>query len=127
MGIYGDIANKAHGHVVTTVLIAMFAMMFTALSYGKIARAYPSAGSVYTYVGSELSPLLGCLTGWSMVMDYLLNPLICIILCSNLSQNIVPEIPHLLWAFFYAALFGWGLAWSMARSKPRDSVASWLI
>lgn len=105
MGIFGGIANKARGHVVTTILIAMVAMMFTAISYGKMARAYPSAGSAYTYVGSELSPLLGYLTGWSMVMDYLLNPLICIILCSDLSQNIVPQIPHAVWAVFFAAVF----------------------
>ena len=45
MGIYGVISNKAHGHVVTTILIAMVAMLFTAISYGRMARIYPSAGS----------------------------------------------------------------------------------
>ena len=48
MGIYGVISNKAHGHVVTTVLIAMIAMLFTAISYGRMARVYPSAGSAFT-------------------------------------------------------------------------------
>ena len=42
MGIYGVINNNAGGHVVTTILIAMVAMLFTAISYGKMARAYPS-------------------------------------------------------------------------------------
>ena len=105
MGIYGGIANKARGHVVTTILIAMVAMLFTALSYGKMARVYPSAGSAYTYVGSELHPVLGYLTGWSMVMDYLLNPLICIIICSDLSRNLVPQIPQAMWAVFFGAMF----------------------
>ncbi len=105
MGIYGGIANKAQGHVVTTILIAMVAMLFTALSYGKMARVYPSAGSAYTYVGSELHPVLGYLTGWSMVMDYLLNPLICIIICSDLSRNLVPQIPQAMWAVFFGAMF----------------------
>ena len=63
MGIYGVISNEARGHVVTTILIAMVAMLFTAISYGKMARAYPSAGSAYTYVGQELSPALGYVTG----------------------------------------------------------------
>ena len=54
MGIYGVISNKAHGHVVTTILIAMVAMLFTAISYGRMARVYPSAGSAYTYVGQEI-------------------------------------------------------------------------
>jgi len=73
MGIYGVISNDARGHVVTTILIAMVAMLFTAVSYGKMARAYPSAGSAYTYVGQELNPALGYVTGWAIVMDYILN------------------------------------------------------
>ena len=59
MGIYGVISNKAHGHVVTTILLAMIAMLFTAISYGRMARAYPSAGSAFTYVGQEINPALG--------------------------------------------------------------------
>src|SRR5581483_2823760 len=41
MGIYGVISNTAQGHVGTTVLIAMVAMLFTAISYGRMARVYP--------------------------------------------------------------------------------------
>ncbi len=104
MGIFGVISNRAGGHVVTTILIAMVAMLFTAISYGRMARAYPSAGSAYTYVGQEIHPALGFLTGWAMVMDYVLNPLLCTIICSKLTQNIVPEIPYWLWALFYAGL-----------------------
>src|SRR6202035_5548967 len=105
MGIYGVISNKAHGHVVTTILIAMVAMLFTAISYGKMARVYPSAGSAYTYVGQESHAGLGYLTGWAMVMDYILNPLICTIICSKLTQNILPEMPYWVLAIFYAGFF----------------------
>ncbi len=105
MGIYGVISNEARGHVVTTILIAMVAMLFTAISYGKMARAYPSAGSAYTYVGQELNPALGYVTGWAIVMDYILNPLICTIICSKLTQNILPSIPILVLAIFYAGTF----------------------
>src|SRR3954451_21239146 len=78
MPLYGVVATQARGHVVTTILIGMVAMLFTAVSYGRMARAYPSAGSAYTYVGRELHPALGYLTGWSMIFDYLLNPIIFI-------------------------------------------------
>jgi hypothetical protein len=105
MGIYGVISNKAGGHVVTTILIAMVAMLFTAISYGKMARAYPSAGSAYTYVGREIHHGFGYLTGWAMVMDYILNPLICTIICSKLTQNILPGMPYWLLAIFYAGFF----------------------
>src|SRR5246500_2294989 len=105
MGIYGVINNNAGGHVVTTILIAMVAMLFTASSYGKMARAYPSAGSAYTYVGEEILPALGYITGWAMVMDYILNPVICTVLCSKLTQNILPGVPYWALAIAYATLF----------------------
>jgi putrescine importer len=105
MGIYGVINNAAGGHVVTTILVALVAMFFTAISYGKMARVYPSAGSAYTYVGQEIHAGLGYLTGWAMVMDYILNPLICTIICSKLTQNILPEMPYWALAIFYAGFF----------------------
>ncbi|HXN25251.1 MAG TPA: APC family permease [Candidatus Dormibacteraeota bacterium] len=105
MPIFGVVAAEARGHVVTAVLIAMVAMLFTAISYGRMARAYPSAGSAYTYVGHEIHPALGYATGWSMLMDYILNPLICTIWCSKAAGNIAPEIPYTAWAIFFAALF----------------------
>ncbi|HEY4676095.1 MAG TPA: APC family permease [Candidatus Angelobacter sp.] len=105
MPSFGVISKEAHGHVITAILIAMVAMLFTAVSYGRMARVYPSAGSAYTYVGRELHPSLGYLTGWSMTMDYLLNPLICIIWCSKAAGNVVPEVPYVVWAVGFAALF----------------------
>src|SRR4029450_1571069 len=94
MGIFGVVSQEARGHVVTTILIGMAAMMLTALSYGRMARAYPSAGSAFTYVGQELHPGLGYATGWSMVMDYVLNPTICTIYCSQLTRNYLPWLPR---------------------------------
>ena len=105
MGIYGVVSNIARGHVATTILIAMVAMLFTAISYGRMARVYPSAGSAYTYVGRELNPLAGYITGWSMLMDYLLNPIICAIWCSAAARNILPQIPYAAWAIAFVALF----------------------
>ncbi len=105
MGIYGVISNKAQGHVVTTILIAMVAMLFTAVSYGRMARVYPSAGSAYTYVGQEIHPSLGYITGWSMVMDYVLNPLICVAFCAKAAMNILPVFPYYVWIVFFAAFF----------------------
>jgi len=105
MGIFGIVNNEAGGHVVTTILIAMVAMLFTAISYGKMARAYPSAGSAYTYVAQEIHPALGYVTGWAMVMDYVLNPLVCTVLCSKLTQNILPGVPYWLLAIGFAGMF----------------------
>jgi len=105
MPVYGVMSARAHGHAVTTVLIAMVAMLFTAISYGRMARAYPSAGSAFTYVGSEIHPALGYVTGWSMAMDYMLNPIVCTILCSKFALNFFPEIPYAALVFVFIALF----------------------
>jgi amino acid transporter len=59
MPVYGAAAEAGHGHVVTAILIGMVAMLFTAISYGRMANAYPSAGSAYTYVTEEIHPALG--------------------------------------------------------------------
>ena len=105
MGIYGVVSNVARGHVVSTILIAMVAMLFTAVSYGRMARLYPSAGSAYTYVGREIHPLAGYVVGWSMLMDYLLNPIICAIWCSAAARNVMPGIPYAAWAVAFVLLF----------------------
>jgi putrescine importer len=105
MSVFGVLSDRGHGHVVTTILIAMVAMLFTAISYGKMARAYPSAGSAFTYVGQEINPALGYVTGWSMVMDYMLNPMICIIWCSQQAHVFAPGVPYWAWAIFFALVF----------------------
>ncbi len=105
MSVFGVLSDRGHGHVVTTLLIAMVAMLFTAFSYGRMARAYPSAGSAFTYVGQEINPAVGYITGWSMVMDYMLNPMICIIWCSQQAHVFAPGVPYAMWAIFFGAVF----------------------
>src|SRR2546426_8651635 len=105
MSVFGVLSARGHGHVVTTILIAMVAMLFTAISYGRMARAYPSAGSAFTYVGQEINPAVGYITGWSMVMDYILNPMICIIWCSQQAHVFAPGVPYAVWAVFFGAVF----------------------
>ena len=105
MSVFGVLSDRGRGHVVTTILIAMVAMLFTAISYGRMARAYPSAGSAFTFVGQEINPALGYVTGWSMVMDYILNPMICIIWISQQAHVFAPGIPYWAWAILFAVLF----------------------
>src|SRR2546426_6782984 len=83
MPLFGAAAVRAQGHVVTTILIGMVAMLFTAISYGRMANAYPSAGSAYTYVSREIHPAAGYFVGWGMIFDYVMNPIICVIWCSK--------------------------------------------
>ncbi|MEW5979628.1 MAG: APC family permease [Acidobacteriota bacterium] len=125
MPLFGVVSQEARGHVVTTILIAMVAMLFTAISYGRMARAYPAAGSAFTYVGREIHPVLGYITGWSMAMDYMLNPVICTIWCSKAAGNIAPEIPYAVWAVFFALLFtGLNLRGIRASARTNEILAA---
>jgi putrescine importer len=111
MPAYGVFSNAGQGHVVTSILIAMIAMVFTAMSYGRMARVYPSAGSAYTYVGRELHPSLGYVTGWGMTMDYIVNPLICTIWSAKAMADLLGgtrfqlPYPGFTWPIIFAGLF----------------------
>ena len=105
MSIFGVLSERGKGHVVTAILIAMVAMLLTGISYGRMARAYPSAGSAFTYVAQEVSPAVGYITGWSMVMDYMLNPLICTVWCAGAAHQFAPGVPAWTWKVFFAVVF----------------------
>ena len=105
MSAFGALSDRGHGHVVTAILIAMVAMLCTAVSYGRMARVYPSAGSAFTYVAREIHPAAGYVTGWSMVMDYIVNPLICTIWCAGQAHEFAPGLPVWGWKIFFAAVF----------------------
>src|SRR5215469_18302241 len=105
MPLFGAAAEAGGGHVVTAILIGMVAMLFTAISYGRMANAYPSAGSAYTYVTEEIHPALGYCVGWAMLFDYVMNPIICAIWCSKAALNFLPSIPYAVFAVFFPLLF----------------------
>jgi amino acid transporter len=105
MPLFGIVHETARGHVTSAILLAMCGMMLTAFSYGRMASAYPVAGSASSYVTREVHPLAGFLAGWSMMMDYVLNPVICTIWCAGAMRNFFPDTPPDLWRFVFAGLF----------------------
>lgn len=102
--LFGVVQKLSHGQAVTTILIAMIAMVLTAFSYGRMAALYPSAGSAYAYVGRGLNLHLGFLAGWAMLLDYLLVPLICTVYGALTIQRLMPQVPYVVWAALFAAV-----------------------
>jgi putrescine importer len=103
--LYGVAQKLSDGHLATIILIAMFAMLITAVSYGRMAALYPAAGSAYTYVGRGLNPHLGFLAGWAMILDYLLQPLINTVWISTaLHERYLPQVPYIVWAALIAGI-----------------------
>jgi putrescine importer len=107
MPLFGSAAVAGKGHVVTAILIGMVAMIFTAFSYGKMANAYPSAGSAYAYVSREIHPALGYFVGWSIIFDYVMNPIVCVIWIGESARSIphLPDIPAWVFIVLFTGLF----------------------
>ena len=107
--LYGVAQKLSDGHFVTIILIALFAMLITAVSYGRMGTLYPAAGSAYTYVGKGLNPHLGFLAGWAMILDYLLQPLINTVWISTALHERsayfhIPQIPFVVWALIVVGI-----------------------
>ena len=104
LGSFGVVSVVARGHVATALLLAMVAMVLTAVSYGRMANAYPSAGSAYTFVGRSIHPQAGFLVGWCIILDYLLLPTIGTIWCAKAAMNIV-ALPYPVYIVAFGGLF----------------------
>jgi amino acid transporter len=118
--VYGEALVKSQGHAVDTILLAMLAMVLTAVSYGRMAALYPSAGSAYSYVGHGLNPHLGFLAGWAMLLDYLFIPLFCVIYGSLAFQRLLPGAPFFVFAAFFAGIMTFANLWGI-RTTARTS------
>jgi putrescine importer len=107
MNVFGVLTERGRGHVVTAVLLGFVAMLFTSISYGRMAQAYPSAGSAFTYVAREIHPGLGYVTGWAMLMDYIVCPIVCITWIAQQSHIFVPSLPVASWIVLYVGATTW--------------------
>ena len=100
--VYGLTEVKSGGYVVITILASMVAMVLTAISYGRMAALYPSAGSAYAYVSRGINPYLGFVAGWAMLLDYMLIPLFCTLYGTLTLQRALPILPFPLGSILFA-------------------------
>ena len=101
---FGMVARDTNNVVPLAYLVALIVMIFTAVSYGKMSGAIPSAGSAYTYVRESIHPNVGFMVGWTSLIDYMLLPMVnCLIIRSYL-EAIFPEIPGWIWVVLYCLL-----------------------
>jgi len=90
--VYGIVQKISHGHAALAYLVAMVAMLFTAASYGKMAGAFPAAGSTYTYASRSLNEHVGFLAGWAMILDYFLIPLLSVVYAGLTAARLLPVV-----------------------------------
>ncbi|MHA3891236.1 APC family permease [Acinetobacter sp. GXMZU3951] len=96
---FGLVSEESHYHVPTSYIIALIAILFTSISYGHMIRRYPSSGSAYTYAQKSIHPNVGFMVGWSSWLDYLLSPMVNIILAVIYLEALFPNVNHWVWVF----------------------------
>jgi amino acid transporter len=101
--VFGLADQQSRGHVVLTILAGMVAMVLTAISYGRMAALYPSAGSAYAYVSRGVHPYVGFGAGWAMLLDYVIIPVFCVIYGTLALQRALPWLPFWLGSAIFAA------------------------
>jgi amino acid transporter len=94
--MFGEAQVLSQGHAVITLLAAMIAMTATAVSFGRMATVYPSAGSVYTYVSRGFNAQIGFVVGWAMFLEYLFQPLQNSLYAALTVQRLLPHVPFAL-------------------------------
>lgn len=96
-GIYGIVSSETHGVEAAAYLFALVAMLFTAISYTHMVRAFPVAGSAYTYVRNAINAHVGFMVGWAVMLDYVFIPMAIWLIGAAFFNAAFPNIPP--WVF----------------------------
>ena len=101
--IFGTIQQNSHGMTPLVYIIGFVAILFTAMSYMRMSKRFPIAGSVYSYVQRGINPHVGFMAGWLILLDYVLVPSLLIVMVMNWGVALVPGSPAWLWAVAFIA------------------------
>lgn len=101
---YGLVMNMTHGMLSLSYLVATIAMAFTALSYNYMVKAYPVAGSVYSYAHRSISPHVGFLSGWVILLDYMLLPMVNYLAAALFLEAALPGLPTWVWILIFIVI-----------------------
>jgi amino acid transporter len=102
--VFGFVWNDAKGMVPLAYLVGLIGMFFTALSYAEMSRAFPLAGSVYTYAQRGLHELAGFFSGWLILLDYILVPALLYLFSAVALRPLFPQTPEWIWLVGFIAV-----------------------
>jgi amino acid transporter len=103
-GVFGFVWNEAKGMVPLAYLLGLIGMFFTAMSYAAMSRAFPLAGSVYTYAQRGLHEIAGFFSGWLILLDYILVPSLLYLISAVALRPILPGVPGWIWLAVFISL-----------------------
>lgn len=119
---FGIVSDETNGVVPLAYLVALAVMLFTAISYGKMVKVFPSAGSAYTYTRETMNPYLGFLVGWAALLDYILLPMVNALIIRIYMVSVFPDVPAWIWVVSYVAIVTALNVWSMGKTSSLNSI-----
>lgn len=119
---FGIVSDETNGVVPLAYIVALIAMVFTALSYGRMTRVFPSAGSAYTYASEVIHPNFGFLVGWSSLLDYLLLPMVNAVIGRIYFESFFPDTPSWIFVIVYVAIVTALNCWSIKGTSSINGV-----
>jgi amino acid transporter len=101
--VFGFVWKDAKGMVPLAYFVGLVGMFFTAMSYAAMSRAFPIAGSVYSYAQRGLSEVAGFFSGWLILLDYILVPALLYIVSAIALRPLLPSTPEWVWLVGFVA------------------------
>lgn len=102
-GIFGTVMSISEGMVVLAYMIGMIGMIFTAFSYWRMSEEFPISGSVYGYATHAIGKGVGFVSGWAILLDYILVPALLYVVAAVALESIIPGVPLWVWVLFFVA------------------------
>lgn len=93
----GFVWTVSGGLPVLAYLLAALCLYFTASSYAVMTAQMPSAGSVYGFASKTMGPFAGFISGWMILLDYLLVPAFTYALCAVSLETLMPQGDRATW------------------------------
>lgn len=119
-------SDLAGGAVALAYLLGAVALSFTALSYSRMATEASDAGSVYSYARRSMGEGIGFLSGWMVLLDYLLFPALMYVFCGATLAEFIPFLPAWGWILVTA---GYNIAvnWFGIKASARFNLGTLLF
>ncbi|MDD3169135.1 MAG: APC family permease [Eubacteriales bacterium] len=102
--VYGAVSQQTMGLATLVYVVGMVAMLFTALSYSTLSGEFPLTGSAYMFVRRAINPHVGFVSGWIILIDYIIVPSLLVSFGALWASNLIPSIPAYVWVIIFIAI-----------------------
>jgi putrescine importer len=99
-------------------------MLLTADSYMIMVKKFPLSGSLYTYVSRGISPRVGFIAGWVLLLDYILIPTVTAVSAVLYLQHYLPNIAFPILLIGYIFITG---SINILGIKLLTNIGLWLL